>query len=187
MTGLSQRVSSLMFILLLSTSCAMLKPLPAAKVPAWTALPATVVQAMCAKLHSEGMGGTVNVVTTTEPLITRESLLGLEEAAGQDAKRDGGRMEAAITAGAMKLPVTVEMEEGASCQFRPVATAKGLRRDEMVLQFSPPFANPFERTEAGVLARLSLAGDAPQWYWIPVAARNEKWFAGMPLSLAVGH
>lgn len=186
MTDWIRRVSSLTFMLLLSTSCAMLKPPPPAQVPVWTALPSTVVQAMCAKLHSEGMGGSVNVVAFTEPLITRESLLGMEEAAGSDAKRDGARVEAAIRAGTTKMPVTIETD-GQSCEFRPIPTAKGLRRDEMVLQFSPPFANPFERTEAGVLARLSLAGEAPQWYWIPVASKNDMWFAGNPLSLAVSH
>ena len=121
----------LVFVALLFTSC-MLKPPPPATVPQWTAVPAIVVQAMCVKFHTEGMGGAVNVVTSTEPLITRESLLGLAEEGQQESKQDPAQLAASIAAGAPKLPVIVEAQ-GDTCEFHPVASAKDVRGDEMKL------------------------------------------------------
>src|SRR5260221_10627628 len=101
MTGTSHRVSLLLLVSLLATSC-MLKPPPPATVPQWTAVPAIVVQAMCVKFHTEGMGGAVKVVTSTEPLITRESLLGLAEEGQQESKQDPAQLAASIASGAPK-------------------------------------------------------------------------------------
>ncbi len=185
MTGRSHRGWSLVLVFLLFTSC-MLKPPPPATVPQWTAVPAIVVQTMCVKFHTEGMGGAVKVVTSTEPLITRESLLGLAEEGQQESKQDPAQLAASIAAGAPKLPVIVEAQ-GDTCEFHPVASAKDVRGDEMMLQLSPPLVNPFEHQFAGLFARLSLGGENPQWYWVPLASKNGKWFAGTPLAIAVPH
>jgi hypothetical protein len=165
----------------------MLKPPPPATVPQWEAVPAVVVQAMCIKLHTEGMSGPVTVVSSTEPLITRESLMGLGEIADQaDSKKDPSLLATSIAAGSPKLPVTVEVPEG--CEFHAVASVKEVRGDEMVLQISSPLVNPYEKVSAGLFARLSLGGENPQWYWVPLAKTKEgKWVAGTPLSIAVPH
>jgi hypothetical protein len=187
MTGQRHRIPFLPLVTLLATSCS-LKPPPPATVPQWTAVPAVVVQAMCIKLHTEGMSGAVNVVSSTEPLITRESLIGLGEVAEQqDSKKDPSQVAASLAAGAPKLPVVIEVPEG-SCEFHAVASAKEARDDEMLLQLSSPLVNPYERESAGLFARLSLGGENPQWYWVPLAKTKEgKWLAGTPLSIAVPH
>jgi hypothetical protein len=145
-----------------------------------------VVQALCTKLQSEGLGGRGNVVATTEPLITRASLVGLAAAVDQDPKNDPTQLAAAISATTSKLPVTVEAAPD-TCDLQAVASAGEARGDEMLLQLSPPFVNPFQRGSTGLLARLSLGGEAPQWYWVPLGAKNGTWLASLPMSLAVPH
>lgn len=178
---------TLIVLTLLSISCA-LKPPPPATVPQWTAVPAVVVQAMCIKFHTEGMSGAVKVVTSTEPLITRESLIGLGEVAEQsDSKNDPAQLASSIAAGAPKLPVIVEVPAD-TCELLPVASAKDVRGDEMLLQLSSPLVNPYEKQFAGLFARLSVGGENPQWYWVPLAtSKTGKWLAGTPLSIAVPH
>jgi hypothetical protein len=140
------------------------------------------------KLKGEGFIGAVRVVTTTEPLITRESLLGLAEAADVKPRKDPQELAEAMAEAAPKeLPIEIQPAEG--CDMQPAASIRELKGDEMVLQFSAPFVNPFVRggAESGVFARLSLAGEAPQWYWVPLKVKDGKWFAGMPRSIAVPH
>lgn len=169
--------------LLLGTCGATPRP-PA--LPPWTSIPPTVVQAVCSKLQSEGLGGRINIVTTTEPIITRESLLGLAAAADQQSKNDPTQLAAALSAATTKLPVTVETTSE-MCDLHAVASAHDSREDELLLQLSPPFVNPFERRSTGILARLSLGGEAPQWYWVPLGTKNGVWLVSLPLSLAVPH
>jgi hypothetical protein len=172
---------ALQILLLAACASSSNKP-PVETVPRWTAVPSSIVQAMCTKLHTEGMRNTVNVETTTEPLITRETLIGLAEAAEQQTRQDPEKLAAIINGGKSMIPVTVDGD--GSCSFHPVTRAKDGRTDEMLLQFSPPLVNPFERGSAGVFARLSLAGEAPQWYWVPIRQKNGTWYPGMPMSLA---
>jgi hypothetical protein len=172
---------ALQILLLAACASSSNKP-PVETVPRWTAVPSSIVQAMCTKLHTEGMRNTVNVETTTEPLITRETLIGLAEAAEQQTRQDPEKLAAIINGGKSMIPVTVDGDGG--CSFHPVTRAKDGRTDEMLLQFSPPLVNPFERGSAGVFARLSLAGEAPQWYWVPIRQKNGTWYPGMPMSLA---
>jgi hypothetical protein len=155
--------------------------------PVWTALPPDVARAMCVKLKREGFLGEVRVVMTTEPFITRESLLGLAEAADVHPRKDPQELAAALAEAAPKLPVLIEPAEG--CNMRPAASAHEVASDEMMLQFSPPIVNPFKRGDVGLFARLSLRGEAPQWYWVPLTLKGKdgKWFAGMPYSIAVPH
>ena len=170
--------------ILLFTTCASAATPPA--LPPWTSVPPLVVQAVCTKLQSEGLGGRINVVTTTEPIITRESLLGLAAAADQQSKTDPTQLAAAISATTSKLPVNVEVTPE-TCDLHGVASAHDSRDDELLLQLSPPFVNPFVRRSTGILARLSLGGEAPQWYWIPLGSKNGAWLVSMPMSLAVPH
>lgn len=170
-------------LLLGATSASAAAPPP---LPPWTSIPPTVVQAVCSKLQSEGLSGRINVVTTTEPIITRESLLGLAAAADQQSKNDPTQLAAAISAATSKLPVSVEVATE-TCDLHAIATAHDSRDDELLLQLSAPFVNPFVRRSTGILARLSLGGEAPQWYWIPLGTKNGTWLTSLPMSLAVPH
>src|SRR5207244_1340042 len=66
---------------LLLGSCATAPPPPPA--PAWTEVPRGVLDAFCARLHDEGISAetAVEVVCTTQPLITPQTISGLAEAA----------------------------------------------------------------------------------------------------------
>jgi hypothetical protein len=55
----------------------------------------------------------------------------------------------------------------------------------MVLQMSAPLANPFAGGNLGIVARVSLGEEATVWYWVPMAERAGKWFAGKPIPLAI--
>ncbi len=155
---------------------------PAPAFDTWTSVPAFVVDAVCGKLQSEGLGGTVDIVVTTEPIITRESLFGLAAAAESKTRENPTQVMALAEAGKVKLPLTIE---AAGCELRKIASAGEARGDEMMLQLSPPFLNPYERKSVGLFARLSLGGHSSQWYWVPFGQHEGKWFAGTPLALAV--
>lgn len=170
----------------LITGCASSTPKkvfpPAPAFDTWTSVPPFVVDAVCGKLQSEGLGGTVDIVATTEPIITRESLFGLATAAESKTRENPSQVMAVTEAGKAKLPLTIE---AAGCEFHTIANARDARGDEMVLQISVPFINPYERKSAGLLARLSLGGQSPQWYWVPFGQHEGKWYAGTPMALAV--
>ena len=57
--------------------------------------------------------------------------------------------------------------------------------DAMILEFSTPFPNPFSRNQMGVLARLTVGGESPTWYWIPLVQQKDRWIAGQPSTLSV--
>lgn len=153
---------------------------PAATAP--TNVPSTVIGALCARMHGEGIGGEVTVVRTTEPLITRESMIALANAAYYHGKEDPGRFAEAIAAQLPKMPIIVSSE---GCELRAIDTATEARGDAMLLQISGPFLNPFVHGSAGVFARVSLGNEAAQWYWVPVSLRNGAWYAGLPLPINV--
>jgi hypothetical protein len=155
---------------------------PAPPFETWTSVPAFVVDAVCGKLQSEGLGGTVDIVTTTEPIITRESMFGLAAAAESKTRENPTQVTAVTEAGKVKLPLTIE---AAGCEFRTIANVREARGDEMVVQISVPFLNPYERKSAGLFARLSLGGHSSQWYWVPFGQHEGKWFAATPRALAV--
>ncbi len=155
---------------------------PAPAFDTWTSVPAFVVDAVCGKLQSEGLGGKVDIVATTEPIITRESLFGLAAAAESKTRENPSQVLAVTEAGKARLPLTIE---AAGCELHKISTVRDARGDDMVLQISPPFVNPYERKSAGLFARLSLAGQSSQWYWVPFGQHEGKWFAGTPLALAV--
>lgn len=151
----------------------------------WTSLPPSIVQALCTKLHSEGLSGRVNIITTTSPLITHESLFGLAAAADEQGKKDPAKLNAVLAVASLKLPIAIEGT--GTCELHPIASAAEGHSDEMLLEVSPPFANPFVRKSTGLLARLSLAGEAPQWYWVPLGLHAGQWLPSLPTALAVPH
>jgi hypothetical protein len=166
-------------IALLLTACASAPPPPP---PSFTAVPATAVDAMCARINDEGMAREtiVDLVTTTRPLVTEQSLQALLEEAFYQGRPERSAVDAAFAANRNLL----EVPRTASCAWNAVP-AGSHRADTMTLELSSPFVAPMKRGGAGLLARLSLGGEAATWYWIPLTNANGTWVAGraMPLGM----
>jgi hypothetical protein len=151
-------------------------------VSAPTSMPATVLDALCANMRSEGIASEVAAVKTTEPLITRASMIALATAGFYHGKDDPARFAAALAASTPKMDFPTNASR---CEMRAIDAAGEARSDVMLLQVSSPFVNPFTRGSVGILARISLANEAAQWYWLPIILRNGVWYAGRPLPLSV--
>jgi hypothetical protein len=52
-----------------------------------------------------------------------------------------------------------------------------------VVEFSPPFINPFTKGESGVLVRMSVGNHDAQWYWIPLGERQGMLGIGLVVPL----
>ena len=153
--------------------------------PDWTEIPPSIAEALCAKLRSEAISSeaTIGMVKTTQPLVTPSSIHSLGTI--YPAKGSSAVVADAVTAGQRRLPVNLT---GSSCRWRAIETADTRSRDEMLLQLSAPFVNPFAPSEAGLFARLTLAGHDAQWYWVPLAQRKGVWAIGyvLPMDLHEG-
>ncbi|SRR5581483_2986260 len=155
---------------------------PPARPPQWSEIPAPILNALCAKLHSEGVSheSQISLLKTTRPLITANSIGGLGRAFGKQG--DSAMMADVLNSSLQPLPLAVT--QGGNCNWRPVDRIDARRDHEtLIVEVSAPFVNPFERGEAGLFARMSVGGQAPQWYWIPVAEHNGAWAIGMVLPL----
>ena len=159
------------FVALLLAACASAPPPP---VPP-PIVPQAAVEAICTRMHSEGMTGELRVVKSSQPLITPSSVEGLA-----DAMFFRGKSAPPINAAAM-----VPVEARGSCMTRAIDAINPRDSDVMVVQFSSPFANPFVRGQLGVIARLSLGNESPTWYWIAIGEKNGLWGAAKPIMLAV--
>jgi hypothetical protein len=138
-----------------------------------------VINSICGLLTAEGMTSEIRAVNVTQPLIGPATLKALSEAAFYGGHSTG----AAENAGNVQIPVEMPTK---SCIARSIDALDPSRdRDVMVLQFSAPLANPFQRGEPGVVVRLSLGDESPTWYWVSLSNRTGKWTAGLPSSLAV--
>jgi hypothetical protein len=168
----------LIFILLFA-ACASGPPPPA---PQFAAVPASVLDVMCARLHDEGIARetTIDVVRTSRPLVTRQSLQALAEAAFYSGRTDPGAVEAAYATNATPLPLAANE----ACAWNLVDAGARRSRDTMTIELSAPFATPVKKGSIGVLARLALAGESATWYWIPLTNRNGTWMAMRSLPLA---
>ncbi len=163
----------------LVVACASAPPPPA---PQFTAVPPSVLDAMCARIHDEGIAREtiVDVVRTTRPLVTQQSLQAMAEAAFYQGRIDAQAVEAAYATNARALPVAA----GAICSWNGVDAASKRSLDTMTLELSSPFLTPFGKRGAGVLACLALGGESATWYWIPLKNQNGAWTAGTATSLA---
>ena len=149
--------------------------------PTWTEVPAVVTDAMCGRLRGEAISGdaTIAIVQTTQPLVSQRSLQSL----GAMYNRAGNPSAIMQSMASLSQPLPVRITE--QCHWKPITTINPDAHDEMVLQLSSPFVNPFAPQEAGVFARLSLAGRDAQWYWVPMAQRKGQgpWLIGMVLPM----
>jgi hypothetical protein len=163
-------MKSILFLLMMAAA-----PPP----PQFTAVPSSVLDSMCLRLHDEGIATTVDIVRTSRPLVTRQSIQALAEMAFKQ-RVDGAMVEAALATNAAPLPVG----RNAACPWHPVSAGSPPSPDTMTLELSAPFVVPFRRGGTGVLARLSLAGESATWYWIPLTNQNGTWLAGRTIALA---
>ena len=170
---------SLPALLLLLAACASITP---SKNPEWDAVPAPILSAFCSRVRGEGLSREAQMllVKKTQPLISASSIRALGEA----FYRQGDSAMIAATLNNMLKPIPLTITADGTCSWRAIDTIDARRDHEMlVVQLSTPFVNPFARSEAGLFARMSVGGQAPQWYWIPVAERNGQWAIGTVLPL----
>ena len=169
-------------IVLLLAACATAPPPPPA--PKWTEVPRGVLDAFCAKLHDEGISAEtrLEVVATTQPLITAQSMSGLAEM--MDYARAFDAHAVADEANRDAEPLAVMVPTG-SCAWRAVEETARRTPDTMTVELSSPFKNPFARKTKGLFVRISLAGDSATWYWLPLGERDGRWVVGRPVLLGM--
>jgi hypothetical protein len=153
---------------------------PPVQPPAWTQVPSVVLDALCSTLQNEGLSpDNILIVRTTQPLVSGASLRSVGHAYGKDA--EVGTLAQAINAAASPIPLAVTE---ARCAWKPVAKLDPLSHvDRMVVEISAPILNPFVRSEAGLMARMSIGGHDSQWYWIPLGHRTGEWAIGIVLPM----
>lgn len=165
----------------IAASCAS-SSAPPTRAPELTSVPSLVVEAFCTKLHSEGVasGGSIAVISTSQPIITGASLRSLAHAYYRDGELGG---IAEVINAALK-PVKVDLAGSRSCDWTAVDKLDPEKLAQTpVVEFSAPFPNPFAKGESGVLARMSIGDRDAQWYWIPIAERRGVIGVGMVLPM----
>ena len=156
--------------LLLLTACASQPKGPVT--PEWEAIPAGVADALCMRLQRDAFAtGNVTIVRVTQPLATPESV-----AAVQHVTKHGSRGQA-FPIGNRAIPVL--FAQGGSCRWTPIDVRDmAAHSDEMIVELSAPIVNPWKPKEAGMFARVSLAGAHQSWYWIPLLRQGDNWASG---------
>jgi hypothetical protein len=141
-------------------------------------LPSAALDQICARMRAEGISSELRVVKETQPIMTPAALQGLGDSSFAHTSPNRDAVEAMLT-----TPM-IPVEQGAkSCASRFISQAEVANlSDVMVLQFSPPFLNPFGH-DIGTLARISLGGASSTWYWVPLVHRDGHWYGGPPMPL----
>lgn len=174
-------MTKLLPALVLLAACATTAP-PAAAPPLWTNVPAPILNAFCARLRGEGVArdSQILVLKTTQPLITASSM----DALGQAFFKRGNSVMMSEALNAVLKPLPLTIPTGGSCTWQPIDAVNPRRDHErIILELSTPFVNPYSKSESGLFARMSVGGQAPEWFWIPVAERNGEWAIGMVLPM----
>ena len=151
---------------LVFASCASAPP---REVPRWDVVPSTVVEALCQRLHSDGLAsGPLIIVRVTQPLATPENVAALEGAV------DDGRTIRKTPPVIVNRAIPIDIGRG-SCAWHPVDVRESRSADSMVVEISSPLINPYTPNEAGVFARASLATEHPAWYWVAMSPAEDGW------------
>jgi hypothetical protein len=151
---------------LLFASCATAPP---REVPQWESVPAAIVEALCQRLHSDGLAsGPLMIVRVTQPLATPENVAALEGVI------DNGRTIRKTPPVIVNRAIPIIVGRG-SCSWQPVDVRDSRGADSMVVEISSPLLNPYTRNEAGVFARASLGSEHPAWYWVAMAPTADGW------------
>ncbi|HEX7139811.1 MAG TPA: hypothetical protein VF219_18305 [Vicinamibacterales bacterium] len=138
--------------------------------PDLKSVPSVAIEAACTKLRNEGLAGDLAmVVKKTEPsLITGASLRSVAHSYNKDI--DASQLASAISSIVQSTPIDFP---ATSCKWQPIEKLDPVAHVQLVVvEFSPPFINPFTKGESGVLVRTSIGGHDAEWYWIPLAERQ---------------
>jgi len=165
--------------MLLFAACAS-APQPPTAPPPWTQVPGPVLDSLCSALQNEGLSpDRLLIVETTKPLVSGPSLRSVAHLYSKDA--EVGALAQAMTAATPPMPLALAESR---CQWKPVDKLDPLHHvDRMVVEISAPITNPFTRSEAGLMARMSVGGRDSQWYWIPLGERKGQWAIGIVLPM----
>jgi len=143
---------------------------PPVSTPEWTAVPAPVVEGLCRRLQMDAFAtGSLAIVKVTQPLANADSLAALAQMISAKGTTKGP------LAPVVNRVIPIETTPG-SCTWDPIDVREAKRRtDAMIVEMSSPLVNPFNQQEAGVFARVSLAGASDSWYWISLAPVAQGW------------
>jgi len=167
-----RRLLPLLFLL---TACNTTEP-SMLTIPDWDSIPAGVTAAFCQRLQLDGIGtiGTeVAIVKVTQPIASAQALAQV------------GAPMRPVTILHKALPIGTASGGVGGCIWKPIDALDPARQfDSMVVELSAPVANP-SKPGAGLVARVSLGGTHPAWYWIELMPHRAGWSVGriIPLSL----
>ncbi|HEX8408626.1 MAG TPA: hypothetical protein VF883_07170 [Thermoanaerobaculia bacterium] len=157
----------------LLAACSSAPKPPPLTAPAWDAVPAAVLDALCTRLRMDAIatGAPLAIVSTTRPIATQQSLSALVYL--MRGRPIAERVASAVVDGNRSIPVTTE---GSSCAWRAVPAAQLPRlRDEMVIELSAPALHPLAPREAGLFARATVGGEHASWYWVTLVPHGDRW------------
>ena len=163
------------FFFFLFVACNTTKP-SLITIPDWEAIPTGVTSAFCQRLQLDGIGtigAEVAIVKVAQPIASPQALASV------------GAAIRPVTILHRALPIETTSSGVGSCAWKPIDALDPKRQfDSMVVELSAPVANP-TKPGAGMVARVSLGGTHPNWYWIELMPRRGGWFVGriVPLSL----
>lgn len=165
-------------------------PVPDVLAPDWSVIPPGLTETLCMRLRMDAIAtGNVTIVKTTQPLATPHTVAALANIAKR--RRKTRAMADSGNAAIVNRVIPVSLPTGTgSCSWTPIEVRDMARHsDEMIVEVSSPLPNPYEAGEAGVFARVSLAGENASWYWVPlipqVTPAGTTWATGLPVSLVL--
>lgn len=153
--------------IVLFTACASKPPLPA---PDWASVPEPVVNALCRRLQMDALAsGKTAIVKVTQPLATPQSMVAL---AGTTAAPGSKRLPTNVVNRAIPIDTTGR----GPCNWEPI-DVRDIKKhpDAMLVELSAPLLHPYNKHEAGLLARVSLGTEHESWYWISMVPHNGEW------------
>lgn len=144
-------------------------PTEPAALPEWESIPPLIPTALCQRLQMDGIGtngAVVPIVKITQPIASGQLLAAL------------GKPRRAVPVVHRALPVTLPAGNASACVWKPIDALDPDRQfDQMVVELSAPVANP-ANPAAGIVARVTLGGTNPSWYWIELQPRAGGWSIG---------
>lgn len=118
------------------------------------------------------IGAEVAIVTVTQPIASPQALATL------------GKPKRSVSIVHRALPIATSTTGTGACAWKAIDALDPRRQfDAMVVELSSPVPNP-SSLAAGMVARVSLGGTHPSWYWIELIPRGEGWSVGRILPLA---
>ncbi len=164
---------------LLAVSCASAPP-AGPDAPEWDAIPPAIAEGLCGRLKMDALAsGPVTIVKVTQPLASARTLGALAGVSKPRARRGGSQPPAPVN---RAIPVAVV---NGTCNWTSIDVRDVPKhQDEMLVELSAPLPNPYTAGEAGLFARITLGGEHPSWYWIPLIWTGNGWTSRLPLPLS---